>query len=527
MATATKTKPKPKARKHSEGTPAQRCPECGGAGTLHILKADIANVPPEVAKLIESGAYKKVSAEIYDEPPDGIPSTGKMLRRVAFLGGSLPEIKSLADIPTPADGTLKGVEIFAAGTRKDKAYTPQDLDSVVANFERFSAAGSGITKETVVKVPMVAAAVAAVPGHEEEAEQTLLERTDLPAMGWPSKVWRDQKPCPMCGGKGAASYAEFASAFRRVVLKLTDVRPARQTKGLYHCFSEVTPIMTRDEILQALQGVGFDVSGITDQVPDPVLAEILRVLQSKQAAPEGGMMADTGTGTATGAAPIAPAVTPPVAPPLPGIPAPVIPPHPQQVTMKYSEEQLQAIIKGTVEKVVSAAVANLQKPLADKVSELGKFAEDRIAAEKRASITARLEALVKQGKVLPAEIEAGLAETLFCHDARTVQKFSEAGKTVERTPLDKAFAVLEARPMLARFAERIKSQPKPGTAGGNPDDELEKVQRFSEDPNFVHALRAKGDTPEGYVAKFSEAKKKMPALTAAQYGVPSLNGHAA
>jgi hypothetical protein len=64
-----------------------------------VLKADIENIPPNVARLLKGKAYRTVSAEIYDRPPEGIPAQGKVLRRVAFLGGEIPEVKSLDEIP--------------------------------------------------------------------------------------------------------------------------------------------------------------------------------------------------------------------------------------------------------------------------------------------------------------------------------------------------------------------------------------------------------------------------------------------
>jgi hypothetical protein len=65
------------------------------------LLADFGGIPRSIAKLINGRAYRKVSAEVYDEPPEGAPPgcSGRMLRRVALLGAELPQIKSLADLP--------------------------------------------------------------------------------------------------------------------------------------------------------------------------------------------------------------------------------------------------------------------------------------------------------------------------------------------------------------------------------------------------------------------------------------------
>lgn len=65
------------------------------------LFGDFGGIPRSIAKLINARAYKKVSVEIYDEPPEGAPPAckGKMLRRVALLGAELPQVKTLADLP--------------------------------------------------------------------------------------------------------------------------------------------------------------------------------------------------------------------------------------------------------------------------------------------------------------------------------------------------------------------------------------------------------------------------------------------
>jgi hypothetical protein len=63
------------------------------------LKADIANIPKFMANLINGRAYNGISAEIYQYPPEGINAKGEMLRRVAFMGGDIPHIKSLAELP--------------------------------------------------------------------------------------------------------------------------------------------------------------------------------------------------------------------------------------------------------------------------------------------------------------------------------------------------------------------------------------------------------------------------------------------
>ena len=63
------------------------------------LVVDIDDIPPQIARLLKGKAYRTVSAEVYDSPPKGHPGKGKMLRRVAFLGGEIPQVKNLSELP--------------------------------------------------------------------------------------------------------------------------------------------------------------------------------------------------------------------------------------------------------------------------------------------------------------------------------------------------------------------------------------------------------------------------------------------
>lgn len=76
-----------------------RCTECFGTRRRGLLVADFADMAPEVADLINQKSYRKVSSELYDDFEHGGRHYGLALRRVALLGGELPQIKGLEDIP--------------------------------------------------------------------------------------------------------------------------------------------------------------------------------------------------------------------------------------------------------------------------------------------------------------------------------------------------------------------------------------------------------------------------------------------
>jgi hypothetical protein len=73
------------------------------SGERHaVLRGDIAGVPPATAADIRSGKYRKVSAEVYDNFEDDHGTRyGKALRRVAFLGAEVPQVKRIGDLRVP------------------------------------------------------------------------------------------------------------------------------------------------------------------------------------------------------------------------------------------------------------------------------------------------------------------------------------------------------------------------------------------------------------------------------------------
>jgi hypothetical protein len=71
-------------------------------GGTTYLTADFTGVPGWLAKLLAGKHYIDRSAEVYEEPPDGLEHVkGPILRRVSLLGGELPQIKNLGDLPEP------------------------------------------------------------------------------------------------------------------------------------------------------------------------------------------------------------------------------------------------------------------------------------------------------------------------------------------------------------------------------------------------------------------------------------------
>ena len=363
------------------------------------LIADFDDVPEVVEDLIKQKTYSKISAEFYEGFEAGGKPYGAVLRRVALLGAEIPEVKTLADIPTPANGKLRGVEIFDAGVHKGKPYPIEFLDEAVRNFHTLSkdagpeaAATFAEAKHTTVRF------------FSEPRRRTM----PLPK-SWLPKNWK-------------APVAKFSDRPSFVIKKFAD-EPAETPM-------EAPPPaeVNRADLIATLTELGFDTAVLTDAVPDNVLAEMIRVYQGMKAAaapPPQAAMSDPAS---------APAPAPSPAPAsVPGVPTGQTP---SQVTLKFQEIE-----------------QNIQR--------LQKFTEDRLVAEKKARIKAELDTLVQQGKVIPAERPA-LDEVLYLADAATVHKFSEGGKEIEQTALDRMLATLKARPPIARFAETVAQPLSPG-----------------------------------------------------------------
>lgn len=189
----------------------------------------------------------------------------------------------------------------------------------------------------------------------------------------------------------------------------------------------------------------------------------------------------------------------------------------------FTAAQVQALVGRAVAAALPAAlnraVAAFVKPVQAKVHQLDKFASERLAAEKKARVTAELDALVQQGRVLPAERDGGLDDVLAACDATAVHKYASSdGKgTIDQTQFDRLLAALKARPVLAKFGDRFRDPVDKVDA----DAEEAKVRRYADNQAFAATLRAAGKTPEQFVERFKELRKKQPALTARKYGVPA------
>lgn len=360
------------------------------AGKTASIVADFVEVPETIAKLIDGGAYRHVSAEIYDDYTDPAGTHhGKVLRRVAILGGELPQIKNLADLPLTE-------------------YAEKQRTTIITFLREESA----MPKTKIKRIKKYA---------EEEVP------TETPA---PDAVSREEL---------LAGIGEFGLDLG-ILGELTDAQLAEILRGLRMAAESAE-----------IEG---DETAMADQ-------------DQEKEKPQDGIAASDSVGPPIAAAQPAPA-------------------SPKKVTLQYAE--------------VTKRIREAEKKIAATENVIAK----RLAQEKKAAIAAFCERMIREGKVLPAEVEAGLMDRLMRQDA--VSKFADG-----KTELDRQMSEIEARPVLVAFAERVK-----GGGSINTDAETAKVQRFAE--RFSDAdFQRLGNTKNGYIEAFRRARERNPQLTAREY----------
>ena len=179
------------------------------------------------------------------------------------------------------------------------------------------------------------------------------------------------------------------------------------------------------------------------------------------------------------------------------------PPAPKKVVTQTTQHFSEAVRK--------EVARHLQARNAE-MSTITRIALTQKAKAKRATIDTFCESMVKQGKLLPAELNAVKLRLGRADASRIVRKFSDKGKTIERTELEEQMAEIEARPKLVTFGEKVKSQGQKSLD----DEEIQKVKDFAE----LHEdslTKFSEDAPKKLVENFKKMRAKNPRYTAQMY----------
>jgi hypothetical protein len=400
---------------HEEDQPLTGVPAVGWVRSLRRdgadLYADVEQLFPSIAKLVERGAYTRVSPEIYppDHLPEGVPARGHMMRRLSALGGELPHIKQLDPLPMPLRLSEVPPVLRARPTRLHALTRVRHADG------RAWACFSEVSKMPDATDQIV---TAAIKDRFPELPDKLIESLTPEQLKIIAEDMGGGEPPPEGG----------------------DVANLQEPPG---AGGVVWPDnKTRQQIEEELAQMGEDPAALAAMTDEDLLA----LYEQKAGA------------AATPMSELDPPLDPLEEEEIVPDPTPVQPvkrqPAKVTVTQQFSEGRIKRL-----EARLKAAEA--------RQAENDRLAARRAAEEQRKLVVSFCERLVKEGRVSAAEVEFGkkgeaigpIAFALTTADA--VRKFAEhGGKSALQVLMDK----LEQRPV-RRFAEQVPD-PIQGTAGG-------------------------------------------------------------
>lgn len=438
-----------------------------------ILQGNIVGVPPKIAEMIRKKRYRKISAEVYDDYLDdfGRPH-GKALRRVAYLGAEVPQVKRLADIPAPtpfserAAPRDRGFGLRPAGGRPTArgthlcfaeptaGRTPHDRRSLIQTIR---AALPGVQATTLD--PMADDQLADLAKNLPEPPTRPAPTTTPPGvqtMGDVATMPKEELIAAItAAGEPADGLADMSEDELRELATELGVGGAPaggDTGGMVANMADPSA-MSREELIAELVAMGQDPTAL-ETMDD----EALRTMLTQ-------------------------AATPPATPPAGG-----------------------AVQMGEKNKLMTYA----EKQTRDALARLLRHE----AKAKRQRIDMHCERLVQDGKVVPALIPVVRFALMKADDTKAVQKFSENGVNKTGTKFAELIALTAGLPRLSLFSEKIGGGAATGTKADARREEA-AVRKFAE--NNPSAIRASGKTVEGYVREFNEVRKKRPEMTAAEF----------
>jgi len=480
------------------------------------LRTDWDDLHPKVADLIRGRRYNTVSAEIYDAPPEGVPPAkvlseierrrglaphaaiakataeapaakkswqaepdnagktpppdtyfvderlramlGKALRRVSALGGELPQVKSLDEIPNPVEVHAERGGKYRATVMKFREIRPSKLHGVYQVFSEVVP----MSREELIKAltaegynpellaTMNDAQLAECHRVCEEGDESELEPDDIEHMSEEEKK---------------AKFDEYAGmAAKYACTKASEVPAA--TDGLVKPAVHAEPPPAH-----------------VPPVPPAPAAHV----------------------------PPAPAAHVPVAQP--------VSPQPKVVTVshKFSDTERASLVTDITTAVVAQVVPELEKrfdPLKKDIvaakGDVDKFKEETAKSRKREKIVAVFAEC--KDRISAAELDKTSPlptledDLMLLDDTAVIHKFREGKATREMTALDIQLAKIKARKPASKFNEKIGAGAADSPAVVDEKAELEKVDAFYEQNKPVLS-RFGFQTVEKYRESFKSAKK--------------------
>lgn len=437
------------------------------------LKADIADLLPDVADAIAEKKYAAVSAEIYDKLPEGVDGEGKALRRLAILGGELPHVKDLRRLPHPEYSAFAEYSITARPTTlkisrietlPDGAFRVFSEVNVMNRDEMMKQLLDAGVDQSVVETlddkQLESICSAMSGGHEEPDGDEKFGEDTLP---WESED-KDE------------AHQKFADHCKGMIGKYSDWYKNK--------FGEDAPVDVQDDD-------GDDEMPEDHEEPDGDEApdEGGNEATDDEVAPDDGdgeiVDQDTEGDGEPEDEPIPDEQTDVAEEDLGG--------SDEDVLKDYKakkEPKAKHFSEDTIAKIVEARVKEALKPV---LSQVQKFSE-QVSQQTESGIDAWLERMNREGRIQPSELDGRFSlreQVLHMNGVDRVVKFSEGGREIALTPREAFMKEIERRPALHK--EKIKV-----TLGGEAkyfsESELDmmNVEKFCEDRE--HELKQLGFT---------------------------------
>lgn len=110
---------------------------CYDAGSK-MLRAMPAQVNPEFAEMVNSGAFKKISPAFYSPNSPTNPNPGHFtLRHIAFLGAQPPAVKGLGSVSFAENDTTADIEVEVDFAETELAYNDKGIARLFRNLKNF------------------------------------------------------------------------------------------------------------------------------------------------------------------------------------------------------------------------------------------------------------------------------------------------------------------------------------------------------------------------------------------------------
>ena len=428
------------------------------------LVGDISGVPDEIAALIRSKLFRKVSAEVYDDFTDDYGRHyGKALRRVGLLGAEVPQVKRLKDLPEPSTVAFserrgRPVSLVPFSLQPSNSWqTRQGTWVCFADVTAMSNSRQDLINQLQQNMPGLQGPT--LEGMSDDQLSDLAKNIPEVGSGGSSMGREEMIEALAAAGEDPAILQTLTDD--ELKQKFDALQAGQTNPSESIAMGDDVESMSREEIIAELVAIGEDAAGL-DQLSDEELKELYKEL--------------TGGGGGDPAA--AAAAAPP-----PGVAA-----------MSDRNRRYQRFAERVARQDIKRVMARHR---ANKKLDAEQFADT----------------LVKAGKITPA-MKPHVVDHLMAKSDIVVNsksRFSEGGTAYEK--LKRAYTAYS--PIFRNFSEKVAGQPLGMTQTREARNaEVRKVERFCE-MNARH-LAAAGTDPKKMVANAKARAESNPDFRASE-----------